>query len=167
MEALLAHIHRLPVRNPPHGVLEWIKRPESQVNWDQRSIGDPPILGRRFWTAATDWPQKYRSAQLQSTIFQSHYSEKSETHHLDPPFAVTRRTRTRLSSRPRRPINCSASICGCTADTRRTPSVPHPHYATEACRTPFPAPHTWDTFHPPPPVSWTKAHSPHPLALSA
>ena len=47
-EAQLAHIHRLPVRYPPHAVLEWIKMPERRSKRDQRRIGDPPILGRRF-----------------------------------------------------------------------------------------------------------------------
>ena len=47
-EAQLAHIHRLPVRYPPYAVLEWIKMPERRSKRDQRRIGDPPILGRRF-----------------------------------------------------------------------------------------------------------------------
>ena len=47
-EAQLAHTHRLPVRDSPHAVLEWIKMPERRSKRDQRRIGDPPILGRRF-----------------------------------------------------------------------------------------------------------------------
>ena len=91
-EAQLAHIHRLPVRYPPHAVLEWIKMPERRSKRDQRRIEDPPILGRRFLdsgdglapkTSVTSIPSvlSIPSVPCCSTIRQRHYKHKSEMQH--------------------------------------------------------------------------------------